>query len=80
MMHRVQVLLCFSLRRYNKESIKRQLRKSGLIVYEETVRIQHYVLGVVPGDIHEHAFVRIGAPLYRLQQVGRCRLTISNPS
>jgi ankyrin repeat protein len=52
----------------DKESIKRQLRKSCLVVYEETVRIQEYVLGVVPGDIHEYAFVRVGAPLYRLQQ------------
>ena len=38
------------------------------MVYEETVRIQDYVLGFVPGDIHEYAFIRIGAPFYRLQQ------------
>lgn len=52
----------------DKESIKRQLRKAHLVVYEETVRIQEYILGVVPGDIREYAFIRIGAPLYRLQQ------------
>mmetsp|Transcript_19877 Transcript_19877/g.64680 ORF Transcript_19877/g.64680 Transcript_19877/m.64680 type:complete len:1695 (-) Transcript_19877:99-5183(-) len=52
----------------DKESIKKRMRKAGLIVFEETVLIQSKHLGLIPGDVQQFCLMRVGAPLYRLQQ------------
>lgn len=53
----------------DRNSIKKQLRKAGLVVLEEQVRVQEYVLGAIKADIHQYTLFRVGVPLYRLQQV-----------
>jgi hypothetical protein len=52
----------------DRNSIKKQLRKAGLVVLEEQVRVQEYVFGFIKADIHQYILFRVGAPLYRLQQ------------
>ncbi|KAK3274842.1 hypothetical protein CYMTET_16981 [Cymbomonas tetramitiformis] len=52
----------------DKASIKKQLRKAGLVVLEEQVRVQEHILGMLKGDIRQFSLLRIGVPLYRLQQ------------
>mmetsp|Transcript_8387 Transcript_8387/g.15900 ORF Transcript_8387/g.15900 Transcript_8387/m.15900 type:complete len:1684 (-) Transcript_8387:1295-6346(-) len=52
----------------DRNSIKKQLRKAGLVVLEEQVRVQEYVLGAIKADIHQYTLFRVGVPLYRLQQ------------
>ena len=61
----------------DRESIKRQLHKSGLIVIEENVFIQEKVVGLFNGDLRQYTLMRIGAPLHRLQQEAmRMRLQV----
>ena len=52
----------------DKETLKRRLKACGLVVLEETVRIQRYTAGIVKGDLDQYAVIRIGCPLYRIQQ------------
>ena len=40
----------------------------GLILLDELVYKQEYVGGLVKGNVKQYTVVRIGAPLYRLQQ------------
>eukprot|EP00240_Pyramimonas_obovata_P000249 CAMPEP_0118927864 /NCGR_PEP_ID=MMETSP1169-20130426/5244_1 /TAXON_ID=36882 /ORGANISM="Pyramimonas obovata, Strain CCMP722" /LENGTH=1671 /DNA_ID=CAMNT_0006869721 /DNA_START=246 /DNA_END=5258 /DNA_ORIENTATION=- len=51
----------------DRNSLKKQLRKAGLVVLEEQVRSQESFLGVKT-DIHQYTLFRVGAPLYRIQQ------------
>ena len=52
----------------DKESIKRQLRKAGLFVLDEKVLVQRRAFGIIKTDVEQYTMVRVGAPLYRLQQ------------
>jgi hypothetical protein len=58
-------------RMIDRNSIKKQLRRAGLYVMEEQVRVQEYILGFVRGDVHQYTLFRVGCPLYRLPQEAR---------
>lgn len=52
----------------DKKSIRLKLLSAGLILLDEQVYKQEYVGGLVKGNIKQYTVVRIGAPLFRLQQ------------
>lgn len=52
----------------DKDSIKRQLTKAGLFVLEEKVLVQRRAFGIIKTDVEQYTMMRVGAPLYRLQQ------------
>ncbi|QDZ17832.1 anoctamin [Chloropicon primus] len=52
----------------DKKSLKAKLLSVGLILLEELVYKQEYVGGLVKGNVKQFTVVRVGAPLYRLQQ------------
>ena len=50
------------------EGVVAQLEKAGLYTHIESVKIQTYFFGVFKGAMDDYSVVRVGAPLYRLQQ------------
>ena len=52
----------------DKKSLRSKLLSVGLILLDELMYKQEYVGGLVKGNVKQYTVVRIGAPLYRLQQ------------
>ena len=52
----------------DKKSLRAKLSSVGLVLLDELVYKQAYVGGLVKGNVRQYTVVRVGAPLYRLQQ------------